>query len=402
MNESFICITSFFAFLNAKVVTTSTTKQAQGEGYGVTYEQAVGKALADAISRMYGGSLSQSTNFKTKSTKDKNGQNLEKSFNDEIRRATKGSFDSYEVVSKTQTNDGFNVKVVIKKTATTKKYQAPGLSADNRRSITVFDSTPDAAKRGIGSALQQKIISDLLQSRKFNVLDRDSSGYYEMEKALIKSGDAASDEVYKLKNVLATDYILLFSISGLEGKQKTSNLTGKSKTEIEVVVDYRVLLFATRQIKFSNTLSMKVNLKDNSLSVNEAALKQIANRIAGDILNAIYPLKVASVENNEVIFSQSLNQGDVYECFALGKAIKDAYTKENTGRVESKTANIEITRTSPKLSYAKITEGSVKVGDICRPLIGSNSGNGYTIGRDANYQTQEGGGVNLGFEIFRV
>ncbi|EAH4946317.1 hypothetical protein CS797_06920 [Campylobacter jejuni] len=387
----------FFAFLNAKVVTTSTTKQAQGEGYGVTYEQAVGKALADAISRMYGGSLSQSTNFKTKSTKDKNGQNLEKSFNDEIRRATKGSFDSYEVISKIQTNDGFNVKVVIKKTTTTKKYQAPGLSADNRRSITVFDSTPDAAKRGIGSALQQKIISDLLQSRKFNVLDRDSSGYYEMEKALIKSGDAASDEVYKLKNVLATDYILLFSISGLEGKQKTSNLTGKSKTEIEVIVDYRVLLFATRQIKFSNTLSMKVNLKDNSLSGNEAALKQIANRIAGDILNAIYPLKIAAVENNEVVFSQSLNQGDVYECFALGKAIKDTYTKENTGRVESKTGSIEITRTSPKLSYAKITEGSVKVGDICRPLIGSNSGNGYTIGRDANYQTQEGGGVNLGF-----
>ncbi|EAK4078675.1 hypothetical protein CJ283_04730 [Campylobacter jejuni] len=387
----------FFAFLNAKVVTTSTTKQAQGEGYGVTYEQAVGKALADAISRMYGGSLSQSTNFKTKSTKDKNGQNLEKSFNDEIRRATKGSFDSYEVISKIQTNDGFNVKVVIKKTTTTKKYQAPGLSADNRRSITVFDSTPDVAKRGIGSALQQKIISDLLQSCKFNVLDRDSSGYYEMEKALIKSGDAASDEVYKLKNVLATDYILLFSISGLEGKQKTSNLTGKSKTEIEVIVDYRVLLFATRQIKFSNTLSMKVNLKDNSLSANEAALKQIANRIAGDILNAIYPLKVAAVENNEVVFSQSLNQGDVYECFALGKAIKDTYTKENTGRVESKTGSIEITRTSPKLSYAKITEGSVKVGDICRPLIGSNSGNGYTIGRDANYQTQEGGGVNLGF-----
>lgn len=245
--------------------------------------------------------------------------------------------------------------------------------------------------------MQQKIISDLLQSRKFNVLDRDSSGYYEMEKALIKSGDAASDEVYKLKNVLATDYILLFSISGLEGKQKTSNLTGKSKTEIEVIVDYRMLLFGTRQIKFSNTLSMKVNLKDNSLSANEAALKQIANRIAGDILNAIYPLKVASVENNEVVFSQSLNQGDVYECFALGKVIKDTYTKENTGRVESKTGSIEITRTSPKLSYAKITEGSVKVGDICRPLSDTGSGNGYTIGRDANYENQECGGVNLGF-----
>ncbi len=396
MRVLFILLT-FFAFLNAKVITTSTTKQVQGEGYGATYEQAVSKALADAISRMYGGSLSQSTNFKTKSIKDKSGQNLEKSFNDEIRRATKGSFDSYQVISKIQTDDGFNVKVVIKKTTTTKKYQVPGLSADNRRSITVFDSTPDPTKRGIGSALQQKIISDLLQSRKFNVLDRDSSGYYEMEKALIKSGDATSDEVYKLKNVLATDYILLFSISGLEGKQKTSNLTGKTKTEVEVVVDYRVLLFATRQIKFSNTLTMKINLKDDSLSASESALDQIASRISGDILNAIYPLKVVSVENNEVIFSQTLNQGDAYECFALGKTVKDAYTKENTGRIETKTGTIEIARTTPKLSYAKITEGSVKVGDICRPLNIGSSGNGYTIGRDANYKIEENGGVNLGF-----
>ncbi|OOX94145.1 hypothetical protein BOO83_05295 [Campylobacter coli] len=396
MRVLFILLT-FFAFLNAKVITTSTTKQVQGEGYGATYEQAVSKALADAISRMYGGSLSQSTNFKTKSIKDKSGQNLEKSFNDEIRRATKGSFDSYQVISKIQTDDGFNVKVVIKKTTTTKKYQVPGLSADNRRSITVFDSTPDPTKRGIGSALQQKIISDLLQSRKFNVLDRDSNGYYEMEKALIKSGDATSDEVYKLKNVLATDYILLFSISGLEGKQKTSNLTGKTKTEVEVVVDYRVLLFATRQIKFSNTLTMKINLKDDSLSASESALDQIASRISGDILNAIYPLKVVSVENNEVIFSQTLNQGDAYECFALGKTVKDAYTKENTGRIETKTGTIEIARTTPKLSYAKITEGSVKVGDICRPLNIGSSGNGYTIGRDANYKIEENGGVNLGF-----
>ncbi|HEA7842694.1 TPA: hypothetical protein RXM13_000787 [Campylobacter coli] len=396
MRVLFILLT-FFAFLNAKVITTSTTKQVQGEGYGATYEQAVSKALADAISRMHGGSLSQSTNFKTKSIKDKSGQNLEKSFNDEIRRATKGSFDSYQVISKIQTDDGFNVKVVIKKTTTTKKYQVPGLSADNRRSITVFDSTPDPTKRGIGSALQQKIISDLLQSRKFNVLDRDSNGYYEMEKALIKSGDATSDEVYKLKNVLATDYILLFSISGLEGKQKTSNLTGKTKTEVEVVVDYRVLLFATRQIKFSNTLTMKINLKDDSLSASESALDQIASRISGDILNAIYPLKVVSVENNEVIFSQTLNQGDAYECFALGKTVKDAYTKENTGRIETKTGTIEIARTTPKLSYAKITEGSVKVGDICRPLNIGSSGNGYTIGRDANYKIEENGGVNLGF-----
>ncbi|MCW1359839.1 CsgG/HfaB family protein [Campylobacter sp. CCS1377] len=384
--------------LNAKVVTTTSTKLSTGEGSGLTREEAINNAIIEAMSKMNGVNINSLKKSNTQVFTDGLNSKIKDHYSEQISKATKGIADTYEINSVEQDQSGkFIANVTIYKTTTTKKYQVPGLSADSRRSITVFDSTPDPMKRGIGAALQQKIISDLLESRKFNVLDRDSQGYYEMEKALIKSGNAASDEIYKLKNVLATDYILLFSISGLDGKQKTSNLTGKTKAEVEVVVDYRVLLFATRQIKFSNTLSMKVNLKDNTLSTNEAALEQIASRVSGDILNAIYPLKVASVENNEVVFSQTLNQGDIYECFSLGKVIKDAYTKETTGAVETKTGGIEITRTSPKLSYAKITEGSVKVGDVCRPLSNGGSGNGYTIGRDANYKIEEGGGVNLGF-----
>ncbi|EOB1146490.1 CsgG/HfaB family protein [Campylobacter upsaliensis] len=384
--------------LNAKVVTSTNTKSSTGEGVGLTREEAINNAIIEAVGKM--GGVNINSLRKSNSSVFSNGLDttIQDHYSEQISKATKGRVDSYEINSIEQDENGkYMANVTIFKTTTTKKYQAPGLSADNRRSISVFDSTPDPTKRGIGAALQQKIITNLLQSRKFNVLDRDSNGYYEMEKALIQSGNAAKDEIYKLKNVLGTDYILLFSISALDGKQKTSNLTGKSKMEAEVVIDYRVLLFATRQIKFANTLSMKVALKDDSLSTNEQVLGQIARQISNDILNAIYPLKVASVENGEVIFSQSLNQGDVYECFSLGKAIKDSYTKETTGRIETKSGSIEVTRSTPKLSYAKITEGSVKVGDICRPLSNSGSGNGYTIGRDANYKVEEGGGVNLGF-----
>ena len=384
--------------LNAKVVTSTNTKSSTGEGVGLTREEAINNAIIEAVGKM--GGVNINSLRKSNSSVFSNGLDttIQDHYSEQISKATKGRVDSYEINSIEQDENGkYMANVTIFKTTTTKKYQAPGLSADNRRSISVFDSTPDPTKRGIGAALQQKIITNLLQSRKFNVLDRDSNGYYEMEKALIQSGNAAKDEIYKLKNVLGTDYILLFSISALDGKQKTSNLTGKSKMEAEVVIDYRVLLFATRQIKFANTLSMKVALKDDSLSTNEQVLGQIARQISNDILNAIYPLKVAGVENGEIIFSQSLNQGDVYDCFSLGKSIKDSYTKETTGRIETKSGGIEVTRSTPKLSYAKITEGSVKVGDICRPLSNSGSGNGYTIGRDANYKVEEGGGVNLGF-----
>ncbi|CAM3515763.1 CsgG/HfaB family protein [Campylobacter upsaliensis] len=384
--------------LNAKVVTSTNTKSSTGEGVGLTREEAINNAIIEAVGKM--GGVNINSLRKSNSSVFSNGLDttIQDHYSEQISKATKGRVDSYEINSIEQDENGkYMANVTIFKTTTTKKYQAPGLSADNRRSISVFDSTPDPTKRGIGAALQQKITTNLLQSRKFNVLDRDSNGYYEMEKALIQSGNAAKDEIYKLKNVLGTDYILLFSISALDGKQKTSNLTGKSKMEAEVVIDYRVLLFATRQIKFANTLSTKVALKDDSLSTNEQVLGQIARQISNDILNAIYPLKVAGVENGEIIFSQSLNQGDVYECFSLGKAIKDSYTKETTGRIETKSGSMEVTRSTPKLSYAKITEGSVKVGDICRPLSNSGSGNGYTIGRDANYKVEEGGGVNLGF-----
>lgn len=389
---------SFFALnlsLNAEVVTTTNTKKEQGTGYGATYEEALNKALADAVARMYGGTLQQNSQFITNSIKNNKEQNLEKKYSEAIQKATKGSFSSYNVVNSKKTSDGYEVRVIITKTTTTKKYQAPGLNASNRRSIVVFNATADSTKKPIGDVLQQHIITDLLQSRKFNVLDRDTKGYYDMEKALIKGGDVASDEAYKLKNVLATDYILLFSLSGLDGKVQKSNLTGREKIQAEVVVDYRVLLFATRQIKFSNTLKMKVNFKDNSLGATETGLSQIANRIASDILNAIYPLKVASIENNEVIFSQTLNQGDVYECFSLGKVISDSYTKENTGRIETKSGKIEIVRSTPKISYAKITEGAVKKDDICRPFGAGNGGDSQ--GREANYQVNPNGGVNLGF-----
>ena len=50
-------------------------------------------------------------------------------------------------------------------------------------------------------------------------------------------------------------------------------------------------------------------------------------------------------------------------------------------RVESKAGEAEITRATPKLSYAKIIDGQMKEGYICRPLGGEL---GYSQGRDAN------------------
>lgn len=400
MKNIFMFVSFFVLFacsINAEVVTKTVTKTSTGEGHGLSREEAVNNAIVEAIGKMSGVSISSIKKSNVLSVNSNSGSDMVDSYSERISKATKGKADSYEINDVYQDGSGnWVAKVTIKNSKTTKSYKAPGLDNKQRRSLAVFNAS-DGDARGLGENLKTHIITNLTKSRKFNILDRDNGGYYEMEKALIKSSNANSDEIYKLKNVLGSDYLMIFDIKAAQARTKHSNLTGQNITKAEFAVDYQVILFATREVKYSNTLTMSVSVKDD-LKSNEEAYKKIADKITSDILNAIYPLKIASVNGKEVVFTQNLNVGERFECFSQGKALKDSYTKQGTNdmRVESKVGEVEITRVTPKLSYAKIIDGQMKEGYICRPL-GGGSGSGYSEGRDANYQLNDGGGVNLGF-----
>ena len=396
--KKYLFIFAFLAcVLNAEVVTHTSTKTAIGEGHGLTREEAINNAIIEAVGKISGVNVSSMKRSSTQAISDNSGSNIVDTYSNDISKATKGRADTYNIISAEQDGSGRWIAVVeIKNSKTTKSYKAPGLDHKQRRSLAVFNASYGET-RGLGESLKSHVITNLTQSRKFNILDRDNGGYYEMEKALISSGNAGGDEIYKLKNVLGSDYLMIFNIKGAQARTKQSNLTSKNITKAEVTVDYQVILFATREVKYSNTLTMSVSVKDD-LKSNEAAFKKIADKITSDILNAIYPLKIANINGQEVVFTQNLSVGERFECFSQGKALKDSYTKQSTSdmRVETRAGQVEITRADPKLSYAKIIEGQMKEGYICRPL-GGGSGPGYSEGRDANYQVNDGGGVKLGF-----
>ena len=396
--KKYLFIFAFLAcVLNAEVVTHTSTKTAMGEGHGLTREEAINNAIIEAVGKISGVNISSKKRSSTQAISDNSGSNIVDTYSNDISKATKGRADTYNIISAEQDGSGRWIVVVeIKNSKTTKSYKAPGLDHKQRRSLAVFNASYGDT-RGLGENLKTHIISNLTKSRKFNILDRDNGGYYEMEKALIKSSNANSDEIYKLKNVLGSDYLMIFDVKAAQARTKQSNLTSKNITKAEVAVDYQVILFATREVKYSNTLTMSVSVKDD-LKSNEAAFKKIADKITSDILNAIYPLKIANINGQEVVFTQNLNVGERFDCFSQGKALKDSYTKQGTGdmRVETRAGQVEITRADPKLSYAKTIEGNMKEGYICRPL-GGGSGPGYSEGRDANYQVNDGGGVKLGF-----
>lgn len=390
-----VCIISVSFTVQAKIVTHTSTQSSTGEGSGITREEAVNNAVIEAISKLQGVKIkSMKSTSLHMATSSKDGTVLQDAYSDEISKVTNGRADSYEVDHVSQDANGrYIANVTIRNTKTSKSYKAPGLDPSSRRSIIILGNA-NHGQHELNNTLRQKFVNKFVQSRKFNVLDRQHGNLYAMEKAFIQSGNAMSDELYKLGNGLGTDYMFVYTVTAAEASSSTSNLTGREKIKAQLSIDYQVILFSTRQVKYSNTLTIDANFKDGSLKATHSALDKVVDKITNQVLEAIYPLRIADIVGGELVFSQSLVTGNTYECFSEGAMIRDAYTKENSGRIESKTGMIEVIRATQKLSYAKITEGTVVKGNVCRSL---SSADGHAEGREANYQLHEAGGVQLGF-----
>ncbi|MBR6611866.1 MAG: hypothetical protein IKK93_06420, partial [Campylobacter sp.] len=162
-----------FSLSYSEVVTHTSTKTAQGKGTGATYEEAVNKALIEAISKMNGAKMNSNIFMGTNSVQHNKDRDFTKVYSDQISKQTGGKFDTYDVISESQSGGSYVVVVEIKNSKTTKSYKAPGLGNKQRRSLAVFNASYGDT-RGLGENLKTHIISNLTKSRKFNILDRDN------------------------------------------------------------------------------------------------------------------------------------------------------------------------------------------------------------------------------------
>ena len=335
-------------------------KTSAGEGSGQTKEIATRNAVLEAISKMKGLSAEKNLNLQSLEVPTLFGTVLT---NPQMSKATKGRIDSYDVVSvNIEPNGWYAVRVNVYKTL---------FERSKKPSVTIINAS---RYKNLGETLRQRISNDLVQSKKFSVLDRKNDAYYQAEKALIESEDASSEDVYKLGNVLGTDYMLIVNLRDL-GKSGGSNsgvaaTAASSKvSKADVVVDYQMILFATKEVKLSNTITLTLSLKDESIKSNEEAMGKISKAVSTDILNTLYPLIVAAIETNkEVTFADKLIKDTIYEC--------------GSGRVQ-------ITKSAAQ-SKAKILDGEIALGDVCKI-------NADNVGKAANYKLGTGGGVNLGW-----
>ncbi|MBT0880774.1 MULTISPECIES: CsgG/HfaB family protein [unclassified Campylobacter] len=385
----------FLVSLNAKVVTTTSTKTATGEGYGITYSEAVDNALAQAVTKLNGAYIKASNSFsQTQLESSADGTNINALFNQKISKATNGRFSSFEVIENTKTEDGFRVVVSIQKTAVSKKYELAGMKNDRRKIIVAPALSPNnfsllgRDSEQITRDLRFKIESNIHKTRKFDLLDRQEGEALAVERDIILN-DANKDEALKLGQNLGTDYILLYTISDVNTTNKNYSIIGSgSSSKVSVSINYQVITFATRQIRFADSINLDIKSKDY-----DSILNNIASTIVLNTQAAIYPPKIEKISNNQAVFTQSLPINTQLECYKKGDKIYDSYTKELNGYEEIFSALVQVTNANAKTSYAKILEGNANKGDICRfKNIGNNSTSNDANGKDVKDITPVQGG----------
>lgn len=352
--------TAFSAEIGSSLTTRDGTfiKTSTGEGSGQTKEIATRNAVLEAISKLKGLSAEKNLNLQSLEVPTLFGTVLT---NPQMSAATKGRIDSYDIISvNIEPNGWYMVRVNVYKTL---------FERSKKPSVTIINAS---RFKELGETLQRRLTNDLVQSKKFNVLDRKNDAYYKAEKQLIESEDTSSEDVYKLGNILGTDYMLIVNLRDL-GKSSSSSsgvasTSASSKaSKADVVVDYQMILFATKEVKLANTLTLTLSLKDGGVKANEEAMGQISKAVSTDLLNTLYPLVVAAIQDKEITFADKLDANAIYEC--------------GSGRVQ-------VTK-SAQTSKAKILSGEVAVGDVCKVAI--------ETGKEANYKLGTNGGVNLGW-----
>lgn len=215
--------------------------------------------------------------------------------------------------------------------------------------------------------LRQMLVDQLVQTRRFAVLDRDFEQELTVERQRLSSPTASMDERAKLGRELGADYFITGSFEQFRVSLERIVFPGSGREmeqpNVAAELSYRVIELATGQTVFSDTFRMPVPqalpmTATTPSDVEARVLDAVSRQIGVRIVSAIYPLRVVSVlRDGEVVLNQggsSLQVGQRLDAFQLGKKLTDPYTKEFIGYEELAAATLQITRVLPKTTYAKV------------------------------------------------
>ena len=395
LKKSFLALCAFLAC--GVVATYGAADVVRAIGRGVSDKEAKQDALINAIAQHDGVSIETATKISVSQvdeavsvndTTDTHGTVSAAAAQDTIQK-TKGKVLRYDVI-RCEKED--NTRWVAELDVVFFRYETPGHDPKTRRRLVVapFGIMQEAypiggqfmSARQAAGLFRDRLETFLVQSRRFTVLGRQDTDAILEEKKLILRESVDPDEYAKIFATLGTDYLLcgkIKSVSVVKG-QSQNMFTDATKPKLLrafAIVDYRILVMPTGQIKWSGEATVDLDraqlhaMKGDESAALSALIELAAREICAQALFNIYPVRVVKIKDDgEIILNEGgelRQEGELLDAYALGDLIIDPYSKESLGREEKLVATLQVTRVEAKLSYAAIVSG-----DLPKELVEAN------------------------------
>ena len=212
----YVLVALFSIFFSVNQVNAKlSTVEVNTEGTGTTKQLAILDGLKNAITQVNGavvGANSAVSISEASSSQDQNSSyESSQAFQQNIKSATKGVVQGFDVLSVSQNPDLGNLFVIEMKVRVAKYKKSKQLKR-LRMAISNFYLSKDLAKYKSANKfafdVQDKLIDLLTQTRKFAMLDRQFLKDQQKELNLINSPDVPTEEMARLGNRAGTDYII--------------------------------------------------------------------------------------------------------------------------------------------------------------------------------------------------
>jgi TolB-like protein len=355
-------------------------------GSGSTQQSARRAALVSAIEQVNGIEVSATGTITTRSN-----DAVEK-INDALRTIASTSDLTSEKVSTATHGIIYRFSIREEKTApdgrwkselevAVAQYRPPGSDRSHLRSIAVLPFRARAPLPGnVRDRWEQKLVTQFVQSRRFRVLDRQFTPELKGEKGRLRAGAVPVDELVKIGQELGADYLIAGEITTLDLK---SDGTENSVSEIEGVIEYRVLELAPGEVRWANTMNAflsrdalrRLGLQGNRNQSQEHLLNSLADSVVTEVVDCIYPIKVLKVEDDgNVLLNQGGTRVQLGQWYSISHGGSEAVDPDNGLHIRLDGRELAIGRvTNIREKYSEIkieqgTPGLLKVGMPCRRL----------------------------------
>ncbi|MCX8064327.1 MAG: CsgG/HfaB family protein [Candidatus Hydrogenedentes bacterium] len=219
------------------------------------------------------------------------------------------------------------------------------------------------------NTLRSRITNDIVNTRKFDVLEREHLETISREVELVQRGVTTGELSTDIGKFETAGYMLYGDVLSLGLDRAYGTVGDVTATRQNAVVEIQLRIadlrsgkiLASKQVvgrsTYSDIISAGMGSSGNvSRMLIEKAIEKTASKVVEELMELAFPTKIIKITGDLIFINlpkERANLNDVYDVFALGDELIDPDTGESLGLEEIYVGKIKIVDVKPKFSVAE-------------------------------------------------